>query len=112
MKKWGEDLHKKIKRNVGMPVSIGLAPNKIPAKMASHFAKKYQGYRHCCMIDSDVKRIKALKLYPINIIESLCHFFPDFTYTLIFKTSVFRRYFQEYGQPDAKMSFFRSSITC
>ena len=32
--------------------------------MASHFAKKYQGYRHCCMIDSDEKRIKALKLYP------------------------------------------------
>jgi len=37
---WGEELHKKIKRNVGMPVSIGLAPNKTLAKMASHFAKK------------------------------------------------------------------------
>lgn len=49
-----------------MPVSIGLAPNKTLAKMASHFAKKYQGYRHCCMIDSDEKRIKALKLYPIE----------------------------------------------
>ena len=34
--------------------------------MASHFAKKYQGYRHCCMIDTDEKRIKALKLYPID----------------------------------------------
>ena len=63
---WGEELHKKIKRNVGMPVSIGLAPNKTLAKMASHFAKKYQGYRHCCMIDTDEKRIKALKLYPID----------------------------------------------
>ena len=66
LKQWGEDLHKKIKRYVGMPVSIGLAPNKTLAKMASHFAKKYQGYRHCCMIDSDEKRIKALKLYPID----------------------------------------------
>ena len=66
LKAWGEELHKKIKRNVGMPVSIGLAPNKTLAKMASHFAKKYQGYRHCCMIDTDEKRIKALKLYPIN----------------------------------------------
>ena len=66
LKAWGEELHKKIKRNVGMPVSIGLAPNKTLAKMASHFAKKYQGYRHCCMIDSDDKRIKALKLYPID----------------------------------------------
>ena len=66
LKTWGEDLHKKIKQSVGMPVSIGLAPNKTLAKMASHFAKKYQGYRHCCMIDSDEKRIKALKLYPID----------------------------------------------
>ena len=66
LKKWGEDLHKKIKQYVGMPVSIGLAPNKTLAKMASHFAKKYQGYRHCCMIDSDEKRVKALKLYPID----------------------------------------------
>ena len=66
LKKWGEELHMKIKQYVGMPVSIGLAPNKTLAKMASHFAKKYQGYRHCCMIDSDEKRIKALKLYPID----------------------------------------------
>ena len=65
-KEWGEELHKKIRRNVGIPVSIGLAPNKTLAKMASHFAKKYQGYRHCCMIDTDEKRIKALKLYPID----------------------------------------------
>ena len=66
LKAWGEELHRKIKRSVGMPVSIGLAPNKTLAKMASHFAKKYQGYHHCCMIDTEEKRIKALKLYPID----------------------------------------------
>ena len=66
LKAWGEELHKRIKQSVGMPVSIGIAPNKTLAKVASHFAKKYQGYRHCCMIDTDEKRIKALKLYPID----------------------------------------------
>ena len=66
LKKWGENLHKRIRKGVGMPVSIGLAPNKTLAKMASHFAKKYQGYRHCCMIESEEKRYKALKLYPID----------------------------------------------
>ena len=66
LKAWGEELHKKIRRGVGMPVSIGLAPNKTLAKMASHFAKRYQGYRHCCMIDTDEKRVKALKLYPVD----------------------------------------------
>ncbi len=66
LKEWGENLHKRILRSVGMPVSIGIAPTKTLAKMASHFAKKYEGYRHCCMIDTDEKRIKALKLYPIG----------------------------------------------
>ena len=66
LKLWGENLHKKIKQYVGMPVSIGLAPNKTLAKVASHFAKKYQGYRHCCLIDTEERRTKALKLYPIG----------------------------------------------
>ena len=66
LKEWGENLHKRIRKSVGMPVSIGLAPTKTLAKMASHFAKKYPGYRHCCLIDTDEKRKKALKLFPIN----------------------------------------------
>ena len=66
LKQWGENLHRRIKRCVGVPVSVGLAPNKTLAKMASHFAKKYPGYRHCCLIDSDEKRIKALKLFPVE----------------------------------------------
>ena len=66
LKQWGENLHQRIRQSVGMPVSIGVAPNKTLAKMASHFAKRHAGYRHCCLIDSDERRIKALKLYPIE----------------------------------------------
>ena len=66
LKGWGEKLHKRIKRSVGMPTSIGIAPNKTLAKIAGHFAKKYQGYHHCCLIDNDEKRVKALKLFPIS----------------------------------------------
>ena len=66
LKQWGENLHNRIKKSVGVPVSIGLAPNKTLAKMASHFAKKHIGYRHCCLIDTEEKRIKALKLYPVD----------------------------------------------
>ena len=66
LKKWGEVLHTKIKQYIGIPVSIGIAPNKTLAKMASCFAKKYKGYRHCCMIDSDEKRIKALQLFSVG----------------------------------------------
>ena len=66
LKAWGENLHKKIRKWVGMPVSIGIAPNKTLAKVASHFAKKVAGYSHCCIIDNDVRRTKALQLYPMD----------------------------------------------
>ena len=64
--KWGENLHKKIKKWVGMPVSIGLAPNKTLAKIASKLAKKFEVYRHCCIIDNDENRIAALKWLKIE----------------------------------------------
>ena len=66
LKGWGENLHRRIIKSVGMPVSIGIGPNKTLAKMASHFAKRHPGYRHCCMIDTDEKRVKALRLLPVD----------------------------------------------
>ena len=77
LKLWGEQLHEKIRRWVGMPVSIGLAPNKTLAKVASHFAKKHPGYKHCCIIDSDEKRVKALKLFPIGEVWGIGHRYAD-----------------------------------
>ena len=66
LQQWGENLHKRIKREVGMPVSIGLAPNKTLAKIASKLAKKYEVYHHCCMIDNDYKRERALEWCPVE----------------------------------------------
>jgi len=66
LQQWGEHLHKRVKREVGMPISIGLAPTKTLAKIASKLAKKYEVYHHCCMIDNDYKREKALEWCPIE----------------------------------------------
>jgi DNA polymerase V len=66
LQKWGENLHLRIKKSVGMPVSIGLAPNKTLAKIASKLAKKYEVYRHSCIIDNDENRIAALKWLPVD----------------------------------------------
>ena len=60
------ELVRKIRKWVGIPVSIGIAPTRTLAKIASHFAKKYPGYRGVCMIDNEEKRIKALSLTPIQ----------------------------------------------
>ena len=56
----------KVYRWVGVPVSIGVAPTKTLAKIASHFAKTYKGYKGVCLMDSDSKRLKALELTPID----------------------------------------------
>ena len=56
----------KIRKWVGVPVSIGVAPTKTLAKIASHFAKKHKGYNGVCMMETDAKRLKALSLTPID----------------------------------------------
>ena len=66
LKKWGEDLSAYIWKATRMPVSIGIAPTKTLAKMASHYAKHYKGFKHCCLIDTDERRKKALEMYEID----------------------------------------------
>lgn len=51
-----------VEQWTGIPVSVGLAPTKTLAKLASRFAKKHKGYRGCCLIDTQEKRQKALEL--------------------------------------------------
>ena len=59
-------LVKQIRRWVGIPVSIGIAPSRTLGKVANHFAKRYPGYRGVCAVDTPEKREKALKLTPIG----------------------------------------------
>jgi DNA polymerase V len=46
--KWGNALRNEIKHNIGMPVSVGIAPTKTLAKLASGYAKKHQ---QSCVLD-------------------------------------------------------------
>ncbi len=62
----GRKVVSKVRRDVGIPSSLGIAPTKTLAKIASHFAKKYPGYRGVCIIDNDEKRRKALQLTEIT----------------------------------------------
>lgn len=62
---FGRHLSRKVRKWTGIPVSVGLAPTMTLAKMASKFAKKYSGYKGSCIIDTDEKRLKALRLFDI-----------------------------------------------
>lgn len=59
-------LRANILQFVGIPVSIGIASTKTLAKVACHFAKKYPDYKGACIIDNDIKRQKALSLFPVD----------------------------------------------
>lgn len=60
------DIVRKVRRNVGIPTSLGIAPTKTLAKIAARFAKKFPGYNSVCTIDTEEKRRKALALTPIE----------------------------------------------
>lgn len=53
-------------KNTGIPVCLGIAPTKTLAKLANRFAKKHPAYKGVCIIDTDEKRIKALKLIEVG----------------------------------------------
>ena len=65
LSKVGARIVSRIVRGTGIPVSLGIAPTKTLAKIANKFAKKYPAYNRVCIIDSEEKRIQALKLTEI-----------------------------------------------
>ena len=56
----------KVRKYTGIPVCVGVANTMTLAKAANRFAKHFKGYKGYCYIDSDEKRIKALKLMEIG----------------------------------------------
>lgn len=68
---FGRYIVHKIRLETGIPVSIGIAHTRTLAKVAARFAKKYDGYRGCCLIDTEEKRIKALSLTDISDVWGL-----------------------------------------
>lgn len=70
---YGRMITQTVKKYIGIPVSLGIAPTKTLAKIASKYAKKHSGYRSVCMIDTEAKREKALKLFPIGDVWGIGH---------------------------------------
>ena len=62
-----------IGKGTGIPISLGIAPTKTLAKMASKFAKKHKGYEGVCLMDTDEKREKALKLFDVADVWGIGH---------------------------------------
>ena len=65
-KKLAEELVAKIRKWVGMPVSIGIGSTKTLAKVANRIAKNFPELNQVHLIDSEAKRLKALKWLPVE----------------------------------------------
>ena len=66
LKAYGDEIVRKVTKGTGIPVSMGIAPTRTLAKMASKFAKTYPGYKGVAMIDTEEKRTKALHLFEVG----------------------------------------------
>lgn len=62
------ELVRRVRRNTGIPASVGLATSKTLAKIAAGFAKKYPAYHRVCAIDNEQRRRKALELTPLGAV--------------------------------------------
>lgn len=60
---WAREVRERIWREVGIPVSIGVAPTKTLAKVASTYAKKHAGVY---VVDDEAHRVSLLQELPVQ----------------------------------------------
>lgn len=65
LKEFGEYITRKVLKWTGIPVTLGIAPSKTLAKVATRFGKRYPGYNKCCFISTEEQRVKALKMFEV-----------------------------------------------
>lgn len=61
LREYGMKIVRAIGKGTGIPVTMGIAPTRTLAKVASKYGKRFKGYHGVCLIDTDDKRIKALQ---------------------------------------------------
>jgi DNA polymerase V len=67
MERYSKEINHKVTKSTGIPISTGIAPNKVLAKVANRIAKKFpKETGNVYIIDSEEKRIKALKWIDIG----------------------------------------------
>lgn len=62
----GTTMRKKVMQWTGLPTSIGFGPTKALAKIANKIARKFPQLDNVYAIDTEEKRLKALKWMPIG----------------------------------------------
>ncbi len=61
LKEYGISMRKRVTQGTGIPICVGIAPTKALSKVANRIAKKYPQTKGVYIIDTEEKRLKALK---------------------------------------------------
>ena len=64
--KLGREIIRTTRRGIGIPICLGIAPTKVLAKAANKLAKTDDARRGLYIIDTEEKRVEALKKLPIG----------------------------------------------
>lgn len=59
---WAKNVQERVKKEVGVPVSIGIGPTKTLAKVATNYAKKHDGV---AVVDCEKAREEVLRHLPV-----------------------------------------------
>ena len=62
----GHTISRTVRHSTGLPVSIGIAPTKTLAKIASKLCKKYPKLNGCCLMHKAEDIEKVLKKFPVG----------------------------------------------
>ena len=62
----GREIVRAVRRNTGIPVSLGIAPTKTLAKIASKLCKQYPRLEGCCVMSRPEDIEKVLRKFPIE----------------------------------------------
>lgn len=62
----GHEISRIVKRNTGIPVSVGIAPTKTLAKIASKLCKKYPKLQGACYMHRPCDIEKVLRNFPVE----------------------------------------------
>ena len=67
LESWGQQLRATVRKNVGIPVGVGIAPTKVLAKVANWIAKKHRDYkkRGVFVLQEDMRE-EVLQYFPIE----------------------------------------------
>jgi len=66
MLKQAAEIRKVVQKHTGIPVSIGIAPTKTLAKIATHLAKKDPQMQGCCVLSQKEKINNVLRTFPVG----------------------------------------------